>query len=158
MNRCQHECAVGNYGAGCAKTCRCKNRSKCYHTNGMCLCEPGYTGVTCDVRLCPEGHYSLGCARKCPCHAQNTRRYIEMVFRLKFCQFLQVFQILVLTDTRKKFFRYCLLVWSQKPFAKFTPEVHDKMTWNVLARVQSVTMVKHTCLHQYKRTKQYIVS
>ncbi|KAI3361809.1 hypothetical protein L3Q82_001966 [Scortum barcoo] len=70
---CQDECPVGTYGAGCAKTCRCKNNSKCYHTNGMCLCEPGYTGETCDVRLCPEGHYSLRCDKKCPCYAQNTR-------------------------------------------------------------------------------------
>lgn len=166
VNRCQHECAVGNYGAGCAKTCRCKNRSKCYHTNGMCLCEPGYTGVTCDVRLCPEGHYSPGCARKCPCHAQNTRRYIEILFRLKFCQFLQIFQnlcvkvcifqILVLTDIRKKFSMYCLrlLVWSSNLFAKFLLEVHNKITWNLLARLWSVTVVKHTCLHQYNKTKQ----
>lgn len=82
VNRCQDQCPVGTYGAGCAKTCRCKNNSKCYHTNGMCLCEPGYTGETCDVRLCPEGHYGLRCDRKCPCYAQNTRKYAGVVFKL----------------------------------------------------------------------------
>ncbi|TMS08541.1 Multiple epidermal growth factor-like domains protein 10 [Larimichthys crocea] len=71
--KCQHECPVGTYGAGCAKTCRCKNNSKCSHTDGMCLCEPGYTGKICEVRLCPEGHYGLRCDRKCPCYTQNTR-------------------------------------------------------------------------------------
>lgn len=75
MNRCQDECSVGTYGTGCMKTCRCKNNGKCYHTNGMCLCEPGYTGETCETRLCPEGYYGLKCDKKCPCDAHNTRRY-----------------------------------------------------------------------------------
>lgn len=74
VNRCQDECPVGTYGAGCAKTCACKNNGKCYHTNGVCVCEPGYTGEICDVRLCPEGRYGLRCDRKCPCSAQNTLR------------------------------------------------------------------------------------
>lgn len=75
LNRCQDECPVGSYGAGCAKTCRCKNNGKCYHTNGMCVCEPGYTGEVCDARLCPDARYGLRCDRKCPCHPHNTQRY-----------------------------------------------------------------------------------
>lgn len=81
LHSCQHECPVGTYGADCAKKCRCENNGKCYHTNGMCLCEPGYTGETCATRLCPEGNYGLTCERKCPCHHQNTQRYFEVKSR-----------------------------------------------------------------------------
>uniref|UniRef100_A0A8C1P2H4 Multiple EGF-like-domains 10 n=1 Tax=Cyprinus carpio TaxID=7962 RepID=A0A8C1P2H4_CYPCA len=70
---CQDQCPVGSYGVGCRQACSCVNGAQCYHVSGECLCEPGYTGESCEERVCPEGLYGLKCDRKCPCHASNTR-------------------------------------------------------------------------------------
>lgn len=77
-HRCQDQCPVGTYGAGCTKSCSCENNSKCDHKTGSCLCEPGFMGESCHVRFCPEGHFGLHCGRKCPCHLPNTRRYVSL--------------------------------------------------------------------------------
>lgn len=76
LNRCQDECPVGTYGAGCAETCRCVNGGKCYHVSGACLCEAGFAGELCEARLCPEGLYGIKCDKRCPCHLDNTHRWV----------------------------------------------------------------------------------
>ncbi|PWA31959.1 hypothetical protein CCH79_00019274 [Gambusia affinis] len=68
------ECPVGTFGAGCAKSCHCMNNNQCIHINGTCLCDAGYTGEKCDIRLCPEDRYGLRCNKNCPCHTPRTLR------------------------------------------------------------------------------------
>lgn len=77
LTRCQDECPVGTFGIQCAEICQCMNGGKCYHISGECLCEPGYTGVHCETRLCAEVVYGLKCNKRCPCHLPNTYRYFR---------------------------------------------------------------------------------
>ncbi|XP_016521765.1 multiple epidermal growth factor-like domains protein 10 isoform X2 [Poecilia formosa] len=50
------------------------NNSKCVHINGTCLCDAGYTGEKCDIRLCPDDRYGSRCEKNCPCHVPRTLR------------------------------------------------------------------------------------
>lgn len=46
------ECDEGRYGINCQYKCsHCKEKSHCYHINGLCLdgCAPGYNGPFCNI-------------------------------------------------------------------------------------------------------------
>jgi len=44
---CEKVCPPGMYGLDCSSICRCQNDSKCRVADGICLCEPGFSGPTC---------------------------------------------------------------------------------------------------------------
>lgn len=44
---CEKVCPPGMYGVDCNLTCRCQNGSKCRVNDGVCMCEPGFSGPTC---------------------------------------------------------------------------------------------------------------
>lgn len=61
-------CPEGFYGSDCNRTCRCQNNGKCRKNDGYCLCDPGWTGHTCED-ICPEGFYGLHCMQSCECES-----------------------------------------------------------------------------------------
>lgn len=40
----------------------------CSHVDGECTCSPGWTGIDCTDRVCPEHLYGLGCSMQCDCN------------------------------------------------------------------------------------------
>lgn len=43
------------------------------------MCDPGFKGIYCQERMCPEGLYGLKCNKRCPCNIANTLRYVHHI-------------------------------------------------------------------------------
>ena len=69
---CEHECQNGKYGSNCTKTCDCMNDSGCDKATGACQCRPGYSGLKCGIRNCPDGFFGPNCEHKCQCNLKNS--------------------------------------------------------------------------------------
>ncbi|KAK3756429.1 hypothetical protein RRG08_029099 [Elysia crispata] len=67
--KCDQECDIGYYGAGCNATCsdHCRgNQSLCDHVNGTCDlgCDPGYQDSLCTIE-CASGTWGDNCQNQC---------------------------------------------------------------------------------------------
>ncbi|XP_025408657.1 protein draper-like isoform X2 [Sipha flava] len=75
-------CLAGFYGINCEKVCACENGGVCDPESGTCFCQPGFTGVNCEL-YCPTGYYGYKCQNTCKC--QNNAA-CDPVNGMCFCQ------------------------------------------------------------------------
>ena len=60
------ECPKDTYGPGCRNRCYCLNQALCDPIGGVCICAPGFYGISCE-KQCPEGFFGIDCQKKCAC-------------------------------------------------------------------------------------------
>eukprot|EP00731_Ephydatia_muelleri_P025010 Em0017g93a len=62
---CGSVCPLGLWGAECQSECTCSNHGNCVPSNGVCICDPGWTGTSCNAAC--MGTWGDQCANKCQC-------------------------------------------------------------------------------------------
>lgn len=70
------ECPPKRWGENCENKCECDHGSKCEVDTGRCICEPGYTGMHCNLP-CQEDFYGLNCKESCKCLHGGTCHHIS---------------------------------------------------------------------------------
>lgn len=58
------KCTLWDYGISSSTTPACKNGGIWNETAGTCACIPGYSGITCEKKLCPDSTAYLGMDEK----------------------------------------------------------------------------------------------
>jgi hypothetical protein len=54
----------------CSQHCKCSNNGECRRNDGVCKCQPGWTGTQC-TEICPEGYFGDHCMTPCECKNDN---------------------------------------------------------------------------------------
>lgn len=71
-DKCLDQCSFDKYGVNCTDTCSCKNSATCDKATGRCECKPGWIGIDCGERQCPENKHGEECNETCECEPENT--------------------------------------------------------------------------------------